>query len=62
MDIMLQHYNYFGDVYWSTDVLFVEHGKGEILYSTLQIIENLGKDPVAEKVLYNMVNCVKNNN
>lgn len=61
MDIMLRHYNGVGDVYWAADVLLIEYGKGEILYSTLQIIENLGKDPVAEKVLYNMVKYNQNN-
>jgi hypothetical protein len=55
MDIMLRHYNGIGDVLWAADVLLVEKGKGKMLFSTLQITKNLGKDPVAEKLLYNMI-------
>jgi len=42
-------------VLWAADVLLVEKGKGKMLYSTLKIIENLGKDPVADILLYNMI-------
>jgi len=55
MDIMQRHYNGIGDVLWAADLLLVEHGKGKMLYSTLKISENLGKDPVADKLLYNMI-------
>jgi len=55
MDIMQRHYNGIGDVLWAADVLLVEKGKGKMLYSTLKIAENLGKDPVADKLLYNMI-------
>ncbi|MBT3244683.1 MAG: hypothetical protein HN352_16155 [Bacteroidetes bacterium] len=55
MDIMQRHYNGIGDVLWAADVLLVEKGKGKMLYSTLKIIENLGKDPVADILLYNMI-------
>ena len=33
----------------------VAHGKGRMLLSTLRLLENLEKDPVAEKILYNLV-------
>ncbi len=59
MDIMLRHYNGIGDVLWAADVLLVEKGKGKMLYSTLKIIENLGKDPVAEKILFNTIEFMK---
>jgi hypothetical protein len=55
MDDKLRHYNGIGDVLWAADVLLVAEGEGEILYSTLKIIENLGRDPVADKLLYNMI-------
>lgn len=56
MDINLRHYNGIGDVLWAADVLELEKGKGKMLYSTLKIKENLGKDPVADKLLFNMIN------
>ncbi len=43
------------DVWWGADMAVVPHGKGRMLLSTLQIAEHLGKDPVADKLLYNMV-------
>jgi len=55
MDIKQRHYNGIGDVLWAADLLLVEHGKGRMLFSTLKITENLGKDPVADKLLYNMI-------
>jgi len=55
MDIMLRHYNGIGDVVYAADVLLVEKGKGKMLYSTMKISENLGKDPVADKLLFNMI-------
>jgi len=55
MDIMLRHYNGIGDVLWAADVLLLEKGKGKMLFSTLKLTENLGKDPVAEKILFNMI-------
>ena len=44
-----------GSVWWGSDLAIVPYGKGKIVFSTLQIIENLGKDPVADKLLYNMI-------
>ncbi|MCY1720276.1 hypothetical protein OU798_07970 [Prolixibacteraceae bacterium Z1-6] len=60
MDIMQRHYNGIGDVLWAADVLQVDKGKGKMLFSTLKIIGNLGKDPVADKILYNMIELGKN--
>lgn len=50
--------NYLGpsDAWWGSDLAVVPYGKGKIIVSTLQIIENLGKDPVADKIFYNLVN------
>jgi len=55
MDIMQRHYNGIGDVLWAADVLLVKEGQGKMLYSTLQIPDKLGKDPVADILLYNMI-------
>ncbi|WP_430814981.1 sugar-binding domain-containing protein [Carboxylicivirga sp. RSCT41] len=55
-DDMLRHYNGPGEVWWAADVLEANIGKGQMLMSTLRIIDFLDKDPVAEKLLYNMMN------
>ena len=55
MDIMLRHYNGPGETWWAADVLEAEIGNGKMLLSTLEIIGNLGKDPVADKILFNMI-------
>ena len=55
MDIMKRHYNGIGDVTWAADVLLVEEGKGAMLFSTMQLLDNLGKDPVADLILKNMI-------
>lgn len=55
-DIMLRHYNGPGETWWAANVLETQLGKGKMLLSTLDIINNLGSDPVAEKILYNMIN------
>lgn len=49
--------NYHGPraVWWGSDLVAVPYGKGRLLLSTLRITENLGKDPVADKLFYNVV-------
>jgi hypothetical protein len=49
--------NYHGprNVWWGSDLVVVPYGSGRLLLSTLRITENLGQDPVAEKLFYNMV-------
>jgi hypothetical protein len=44
-----------GGAWWGSDLVAVPYGKGHMLLSTLHVAENLGKDPVADKLLYNMV-------
>lgn len=56
MDIMLRHYNGPGETWWAADVLEAEIGKGKMLLSTMDILPHLGKDPVAEKLLFNLIN------
>ena len=55
MDIMTRHYNGPGDTWWAADVLEAEIGKGKMLMSTMDLINHLGADPVAEKILFNMI-------
>ena len=57
-EIMRRHYNGTGDVWWAADVLETPFGKGTMLLSTLRIIEFLDKDPVAEKLLYNVIDYI----
>lgn len=44
-----------GNVWWGSDMVAVPYGSGRMLLSTLRIAENLGKDPVADKLFYNIV-------
>ncbi len=55
-DDMRRHYNGPGDVWWAADVLEANIGEGQMLMSTLRIIDFLEKDPVAEKLLFNIMN------
>jgi len=49
--------DYRGPTDWwhGTDVAIVKHGKGTTVLSTLRIVDNLGKDPVADKLLFNLI-------
>jgi hypothetical protein len=49
------HYSGPGNSWWGTDVAFSDLGKGKFLMSQLDILSHLGKDPVADKLLANMV-------
>ena len=44
-----------GPSWWGADLTFISMGKGKYLLSQFQILENLGKDPVADKMLINMI-------
>lgn len=50
--------NYIGptQAWWGNDLAVVPYGKGKVVISTLRLIENLGTDPVADKILYNLIN------
>jgi len=49
--------DYRGPTEWwhGSDLAVVKHGKGTMVLSMLRIVENLGKDPVADKLLFNML-------
>ena len=53
------HYSGPGQSWWGTDVGIVSLGQGRCMVSQLRIIENLGKDPVADKILYNLIEFAK---
>ncbi len=55
MDIMIRHYNGPGETWWAADVLEAEIGEGKMLLSTMDILTYLDTDPVAEKLLFNMI-------
>lgn len=44
-----------GDSWWGTDLAEIDMGKGSLIISQLQIMPNLGKDPVADKLLMNLL-------
>jgi len=56
MTLMNRHYKGTGDVWVGSDLSEVKHGKGKLLLSTLQIVPNLNNDPVADKLLGNILN------
>jgi hypothetical protein len=49
------HYSGPGESWWGADLAIVPRGKGRVVISQLRIIENLGKDPVADKLLRNLL-------
>jgi len=60
LDKSKRHYYGPGDTWWGSDLAFVKFGKGFCIISTLRIIQNLGKDPVADKIFYNMIDFATN--
>ncbi len=44
-----------GESWWGSDLAVVPQGNGRAIVSQLRIVENLGKDPVADKILYNLI-------
>ena len=49
-----------GEAWIGSDLSTVHLGEGQLLISTLSIVDHLGSDPVADKILFNMVNFVAN--
>jgi hypothetical protein len=49
-----------GESWWGADLAVAPHGKGRAIVSLLRIVENLGKDPVADKLLFNMIDFTSN--
>ncbi len=49
------HYSGPGDSWWGSDVAIIPVGKGRCFVSQLHLVENLGKDPVADQIMYNII-------
>lgn len=49
------HYSGPGDSWWGADLAIVPYGKGKCIVSMLRLVENLGSDPVADKLLLNLI-------
>ena len=45
-----------GASWWGSDLVILPLGKGRIIVSQLRLLDNLGKDPVADKLLSNILN------
>jgi hypothetical protein len=48
-------YRGLSNVWWGSDMTVLPHGKGHFLLSTFLLLEHLGQDPVAGKLLFNMI-------
>ncbi|WP_068546851.1 glycoside hydrolase family 2 [Thalassotalea crassostreae] len=55
MTLMNRHYKGTGDVWVGSDLSEVNFGKGQLILSTMQIVPNLGSDPVADKLMFNLL-------
>ncbi len=54
-DRLRRHYYGPGDTWWGAGLAIVPHGKGRCILSQLRLLENLGNDPVADKLLHNLI-------
>lgn len=57
-DLSRRHYYGPGDVWWGSDLAVVPVGSGRCILSQLRLMENLGQDPVAEKILFNLIDWI----
>ena len=58
LDVRKRHYYGPGDTWWGADMAIVPFGKGRCLASQLRLLDNLGKDPVADKILFNLIHFI----
>jgi len=54
-DLSKRHYYGPGDTWWGADMASVPLGQGHCIVSQLRLLDNLGKDPVADKILFNLI-------
>jgi hypothetical protein len=47
------------DPRFGSDLCMVQYEKGKLIFSTYQLEQNLGKDPVADRILWNMLRELK---
>jgi len=50
-----------GDTWWGADLASVPVGRGRCIASQLRLVEYLGKDPVADKILFNLIEWTAGN-
>jgi len=55
-ELSKRHYYGPGDTWWGSDMAIVPVGNGRCILSQLRLVENLGRDPVADKILFNLIN------
>lgn len=49
------HYSGPGEEWWGSDVALIPMGKGRVIVSQLQLMQHLDKDPVADKIMSNLM-------
>jgi hypothetical protein len=49
------HYSGPGESWWGSDLAVVTFGKGRLILSQLRLVNNLGRDPVADIILHNLI-------
>ena len=54
-DLSKRHYYGPGDTWWGADMAIVPLGSGRCIVSQLRLVENLGQDPVADRILFNLI-------
>ena len=54
-DLDKRHYYGPGDVWWGSTMAVASVGKGTCLFSQFRLVDNLGSDPVADRILYNII-------
>ena len=57
-DLDRRHYYGPGDVWWGSDMAVASVGKGRCILSQFRLVENLGTDPVADKILFNLIRWI----
>ena len=55
-ELSKRHYYGPGDTWWGSDMAVVSYGKGRCVLSQLRLLDNLGSDPMADKILFNLIN------
>ncbi len=47
-----------GSSWWGSELIILPYGQGQLIVSQLRLLENLGKDPVADQILKNMLTFI----
>ena len=54
-DLSKRHYYGPGDTWWGSDMAIAPLDNGRCIVSQLRLVDNLGSDPVADKILLNLI-------